>query len=64
MTGYFPGPPEQDVCLLCGLETWSCICSPLRPNHKATPAELEQARAERLTRAEREAEHEIAKGKR
>ena len=54
MTGYFPPErAEVDVCLLCGLEGWSCICDPARPQHKATDAELERAREARLTRAER-----------
>lgn len=48
--------PEADICLMCGLEGWGCICDPTRPRRRATEADLEQARRTRLTRAELAAE--------
>lgn len=57
MTGnqaYFPPErPEIDACVFCGLEGWACICNPLKPRLAVDAAELERARDERLTRAER-----------
>ena len=47
-----PEHPESDICLLCGLEGWSCICDPCAAG-EPTGAEIEQARESRLTRSER-----------
>jgi hypothetical protein len=47
---YFPPERiEPDVCVLCGLESFACMCSPPAP---ATTAELERARQSRLSTAE------------
>lgn len=45
--------PGADECQRCGLEVWGCVCDPSRPHRQPTAAEIEQARSERLTRAER-----------
>ena len=45
---------EAEICELCALESWACVCSPIAREHRPTDAELQQARTERLTRAERE----------
>ncbi len=45
-------------CVRCGLEIWSCCCDPTRPYRQPTPEEIEAARCERLTRAERTNEDE------
>jgi len=53
MTGYWPPEKvESDVCLLCGLEGWGCVCDPARPRRKPSDAEVEAARRSRMTRAE------------
>jgi hypothetical protein len=45
--------PGANECLLCGAEIWSCLCDPRTPFKKPAAAELERARAARLTKAER-----------
>lgn len=51
---YFPPErPEPDICLLCGLEGWGCLCDPCEPTKPPTPRQLERGRDERLMRAER-----------
>ena len=45
--------PEPDICLLCGLEGWGCVCDPCPPRETSSAAEIERGRGERLTRAER-----------
>jgi len=53
-SAYFPPErPETDICLACGLEGWGCVCDPCAPTEAPTPEQLERARDERLTRAER-----------
>ena len=50
---YFPSEQtEIDVCLLCGLEGWSCICSPTA-HREHTEDEVAESRETRLTCAER-----------
>ena len=64
MTGFCPPEHrEPDLCLLCGLEAWGCICDPARPHRTPTTAELERAREARLTRAEAATPHQTT-GKR
>jgi len=47
--------PEVDTCPLCGLEvSGGCVCPPVSRRRVPTDVELEQSRAERLTRAERQ----------
>jgi hypothetical protein len=45
-------PLAVDTCDRCSLEIWSCICNPRQPNRQPTLAEIEAARAQRLTRRE------------
>ena len=54
MNGYdFDNPLRVDDCERCGAIDWrDCICDPSRPNRQPTAAEIEAARARRLTRAE------------
>jgi hypothetical protein len=47
-----PEHSETDVCLLCDLEGWSCICSPTAHGVRAED-EIDEARETRLTCAER-----------
>jgi hypothetical protein len=46
--------PGANECLICGLEIWSCACDPRRPHKRFTLEQIEAARLERLTRAERD----------
>jgi hypothetical protein len=49
-------PPERiepDVCVLCGLESFACVCPPAVPQNGA---DLERARQSRLSTAELESE--------
>lgn len=53
-------PPERlepDVCVLCGLESYACVCPPPAPT---TQAELELARRSRLSTAEIESESRLS----
>jgi len=52
---YPPERPEIDICLVCGLEGWGCVCDPCAPHDEPTAEHLELARESRLTRAERKA---------
>jgi hypothetical protein len=53
---YFPPErPEIDICLVCGLEGWGCVCDPCAAREEPTAEQLEFARESRLTRAERKA---------
>jgi hypothetical protein len=52
---YPPERPEIDVCLVCGLEGWGCVCDPCAPRDEPTAEQIELARESRLTRAERKA---------
>jgi hypothetical protein len=48
-------PLPIDDCPRCGAVHWrDCCCDPRRPQRVPTPDEVEAARRERLTRAERE----------
>lgn len=49
---YPPDRPEVDVCLVCGLEGWGCVCDPCAPREEPTAEQLDLARESRLTRAE------------
>ncbi|MES1178959.1 MAG: hypothetical protein ABUL62_31880 [Myxococcales bacterium] len=49
-------PPERvepDVCVLCGLESYACVCP---APAQTTQAEIELARRSRLSTAELESE--------
>ena len=47
-------PLDVNGCDRCAAPDWrDCICDPSRPNRNPTPDEIEAARRERLTRAER-----------
>lgn len=47
-------PLRVDDCARCGAVHWrDCICDPSRPHQVPTPDELEAARDERLSQAER-----------
>ncbi|HEX3852191.1 MAG TPA: hypothetical protein VHW01_14575 [Polyangiaceae bacterium] len=50
---YPPERPEIDICLVCGLEGWGCVCDPCAPREEPTAEQLERARETRLMRAER-----------
>ena len=46
-------PAKDDIyCVVCCCEWWNCLCSPAQ-NRTPTAEELEKARDERRTRAER-----------
>ena len=49
---YPPERPEIDVCLVCGLEGWGCVCDPCAPSEAPTAEQVENGRESRLTRAE------------
>lgn len=54
MTGYVvPERPEPDICMLCGLEGWACLCNPLHPHRPPIPAERESADGTAHTRRAR-----------
>jgi len=50
---YPPERIEPDVCVLCGLESYACVCPPATPQ---SAAKLELARQSRLSTAELERE--------
>lgn len=55
-SAYFPPEaPESDICMLCGLEGWGCVCDPCPQREATIPEKLERGRDERLMRAERKA---------
>jgi len=57
---YPPELPESDVCLLCGLEGWGCVCDPCAPCEAPSSEQLGRARESRLTRAERDCNDEAS----
>jgi hypothetical protein len=42
-----------DDCDRCSLPWHACLCDPSRPNRQPTAGEIEEAREQRLARAER-----------
>jgi hypothetical protein len=47
-------PARDDLyCVVCALEWWACACDPSHPERRPTPEEIEDAREQRLSRAER-----------
>lgn len=44
---------DLDGCVRCAEPWWSCMCDPTRRRHARSSLQLERARDERLTKAER-----------